>query len=121
MLRKISVLDKTCRSIQQKQINLVIMMKVAIIAQTYRPMAMIPVYTIREGDFAGTSGGSGFGTWGNAKNPVALLSRKQNNRNNNVNIFGNVYAELDMSNHFTVRSSFGGNLNTSNTYILSIY
>jgi len=88
----------------------------AIIAQTYRPMALIPVYTIREGDYAGTSGGSGFGTWGNAKNPVALLDRNKNNRNNNVNLFGNVYAEIDFAKHFTVRSSFGGNINTSNTY-----
>ena len=87
-----------------------------IIAQTYRPMALIPVYTIREGDFAGTAGGSGFGTWGNAKNPVANLTRNQNNRNNNVNLFGNLYAEIDFAKHFTVRSSFGGNLNTSNTY-----
>jgi TonB-dependent starch-binding outer membrane protein SusC len=88
----------------------------AIIAQTYRPMSLIPVYTIREGDFAGTAGGSGFGTWGNAKNPVALLTRNRSNRNNNVNLFGNLYAEIDFAKHFTVRSSFGGNLNTSNTY-----
>jgi TonB-linked SusC/RagA family outer membrane protein len=88
----------------------------AIIAQTYRPMAMIPVYTIKQGDFAGTAGGSGFGTWGNAKNPVALLSRTRNNRGNNINIFGNVYAEIDFLKHFTARSSFGGNINTSNTY-----
>lgn len=88
----------------------------AIIAQTYRPMAMIPVYTIRNGDYAGTAGGSGFGTWGNAKNPVALLDRTKRNRNNNVNLFGNIYVEIDIAKHFTARSSFGGNLNTSNTY-----
>jgi TonB-linked SusC/RagA family outer membrane protein len=88
----------------------------AIIAQTYRPMALIPVFTIKEGDYAGTAGGSGFGTWGNAKNPVAILDRNKKNRNNNVNLFGNVYAEIDFAKHFTVRSSFGGNLNTSNTY-----
>jgi len=88
----------------------------ALIAQTYRPMALIPVYTIRDGDFAGTYGGSGFGTWGNAKNPVAVLERNRSNRNNNVNLFGNLYAEIDFAKHFTVRSSFGGNLNTSNTY-----
>jgi len=90
----------------------------AIIAQTYRPKSIIPVYTIREGDFAGTAGGSGptTGTWGNAKNPVALLERNRSNRNNNVNLFGNVYAELDFAKHFTARTSFGGNINTSNTY-----
>lgn len=88
----------------------------AIIAQTYRPMSLIPVFTIREGDYAGTAGGSGFGTWGNAKNPVAVLERTRSNRNNNVNLFGNLYAEIDFAKHFTVRSSFGGNINTSNTY-----
>ena len=88
----------------------------AIIAQTFRPMSLIPVFTIREGDYAGTAGGSGFGTWGNAKNPVAVLERNRSNRNNNVNLFGNLYAELDIAKHFTVRSSFGGNINTSNTY-----
>ena len=87
-----------------------------IISQTFRPMAMIPVYTIREGDFAGTAGGSGFGTWGNAKNPVALLTRTRSNRNNNVNLFGNLYGEIDFAKHFTLRSSFGGNINTANTY-----
>jgi hypothetical protein len=79
-------------------------------------MALIPVFTIREGDYAGTAGGSGFGTWGNAKNPVAVLDRNKNNRNNNVNLFGNVYGEIDFAKHFTIRSSFGGNLNTSNSY-----
>ncbi len=88
----------------------------AIIAQVYRPMAMIPVYTIRPGDFAGTAGGWGYGTWGNAKNPVALLTRNKNNRNNNINVFGNVYAEVDIAKHFTARSSFGGSVNTSNAY-----
>ena len=88
----------------------------AIIAQTFRPMSLIPVFTIREGDYAGTAGGSGFGTWGNAKNPVAVLERNRSNRNNNVNLFGNLYAEIDFAKHFTVRSSFGGNINTSNTY-----
>ncbi len=90
----------------------------AIIAQTYRPKATIPVYTIRAGDFAGTAGGQGpsVGTWGNAKNPVALLYRTRNNRNNNVNIFGNLYAEVDVARHFTARSSFGGNINTANQY-----
>jgi TonB-linked SusC/RagA family outer membrane protein len=88
----------------------------AIIAQTYRPMAIIPVYTIKEGDFAGTAGGSGFGTWGNAKNPVAVLYRTKDNRSNSVNGFGNLYAELDLLSHLTARTSFGGALNTANNF-----
>lgn len=88
----------------------------SIIAQTFRPMAIIPVYTIVPGDFAGTSGGWGFGTWGNAKNPVAILSRNQNNRNNSVNLLGNLYAEVDFLGHFTARTSFGGIINENNRY-----
>lgn len=89
-----------------------------IIAQTYRPKAIIPVYTIRQGDFAGTAGGQGpsVGTWGNAKNPAAILYRTRNDRNNNVNMLGNLYAEVDFARHFTVRTSFGGIINTANNY-----
>ena len=85
----------------------------SVITQTFRPSAIIPVYTIHPGDFAGTAGGSGFGTWGNAKNPAAILYRNRNNRMTNTNIFGNVYAEIDFIRHLTFRSSFGGALNTS--------
>ena len=85
----------------------------SIIAQTFRPMSIIPVYTINAPDFAGTAGGTGFGTFGNAKNPLALLYRNQDNRNRGTNLFGNVYGEFDFLNHFTFRTSFGGGLNSS--------
>ena len=88
----------------------------SIIAQTSRITSIVPVYTINGTDFAGTAGGSGLGTWGNGKNPLAQLYRARNNRNNNVNLFGNVYAEIDIAKHFTVRSSFGGSLNTNNAF-----
>jgi TonB-linked SusC/RagA family outer membrane protein len=88
----------------------------SVIAQTFRPMSIIPVYTIRNGDFAGTLGGSGFGTWGNAKNPLAVLYRAQNDRQNSTNIFGNVYAEVDFTRHITARTSFGGSINTGHNY-----
>lgn len=88
----------------------------AIIAQTFRPMSIIPVYTIVPGDFAGTAGGSGFGTWGNAKNPLAVLYRNRNNRNNDINLFGNVYMEIDLLSNLTFRSSFGGAINTNNSF-----
>jgi TonB-linked SusC/RagA family outer membrane protein len=70
-------------------------------------LPIIPVYTIK-GDFAGTKGSE----LGNADNVVALRDRAKNNRNNNFSIFGNIYAELDILNHFTLRSSFGGNYGT---------
>ena len=88
----------------------------SIIAQSSRITSIVPVYTIIPGDFAGTAGGTGPGTWGNGKNPLAQLYRTQNNRNNNINLFGNLYAEVDIANHFTVRSSFGGSMNTNNAF-----
>ncbi len=88
----------------------------SIIAQTFRPMSTVPVYTINGKDFAGTAGGTGLGTFGNAKNPLALLSRNQNNRNRGTNLFGNVFAEVDFLGHFTFRSSFGGGLNYNNYF-----
>lgn len=84
----------------------------SVIAQTFRPMSIIPVYTIN-GNFAGTAGGTGFGTFGNAKNPLAVLSRQQNNRGKGTGIFGNVYGEVDFLDDFTFRTSFGGSLNSS--------
>ena len=85
----------------------------SVIAQTFRPMSIIPVYTINGTDFAGSAGGTGFGTLGNAKNPLAILSRNQNNRNRGTSIFGNVYGEFDFLKAFTFRTSFGGGLNNS--------
>ncbi|MEN9570204.1 MAG: hypothetical protein RL172_1435, partial [Bacteroidota bacterium] len=93
----------------------------AIIAQTFRPLSIQPVYTIREGDFAGNVGSRGLGNFGNAKNPVASLYRNRNNRGNNINIFGNVYAEVDFLGHFTARTSFGGTNNTTNYYSFPWY
>lgn len=88
----------------------------SVIAQTNRITSIVPVYTSVQGDFAGTLGGSGFGTWGNGKNPVAQLYRAKDNRSNNINFFGNVYTEVDFAKGFTFRSSFGGANNTNNFY-----
>jgi len=86
------------------------------ISQTFRLMSIVPVYTIVPGDFAGNKGGPGVGTWGNSKNPLAQLYRSRNNRNNNLNLFGNVYAEIDFAQHFTIRTSFGGTINNNNAF-----
>ena len=88
----------------------------SVISQTFRLMSIVPIYTIQPGDFAGNRGGPGQGTWGNSKNPLAQLYRKKDNRNNNVNLFGNVYGEADFLQHFTYRSSFGGSINNQNIY-----
>jgi TonB-linked SusC/RagA family outer membrane protein len=88
----------------------------SVIAQTFRPMSIVPVYTIRNGDFAGNLGGPGAGTWGNSKNPLAGAYRTKDNRDNNLNLFGNVYAELDLATHFTARTSFGGSMNNESAF-----
>jgi TonB-linked SusC/RagA family outer membrane protein len=93
----------------------------AIIAQTFRPLSILPVYTIKDGDFAGNVGSSGFGFFGNGKNPLAILHRNKDNRSKNINLFGNVYAEIDLFKHFTLRSSFGGTINTNNSYSYPFY
>ena len=81
-----------------------------VIAYSYRSQPIIPVYDIM-GNFAGSRGGIG-----NSHNPVSARIRGKADRNNNYNIFGNVYAELDLLKHFTARTSFGGQINIGNYY-----
>jgi TonB-dependent starch-binding outer membrane protein SusC len=71
----------------------------------YRMPGIVPVYDVK-GNFAG--GGSQ--SLGNAPNPVAIMSRTQNNKGNNWQVSGNVFAEVDFLKHFTARTSFGGNV-----------
>ncbi len=69
----------------------------------FREDAIIPVYDIA-GNFAGTKSQD----LGNARNPYADIYRTKDNKNNNWDINGNVYAEVDFLKHFTARTSFGG-------------
>jgi TonB-linked SusC/RagA family outer membrane protein len=80
-----------------------------VISMSYRESPLIPVYDIM-GNYAGT-GSQGLG---NAQNPVANGRRIHDNKGNNWQINGNVFAEVDLLNHFTARTSFGGN--TDNYY-----
>jgi TonB-linked SusC/RagA family outer membrane protein len=77
----------------------------------YRMPAIVPVYDIR-GNFAG--GGSQ--SLGNASNPVAVMARTKDNRGNNWQVMGNVFAEMDIAKNFTLRSSFGGSVDFFNSY-----
>ncbi|MCX2739526.1 SusC/RagA family TonB-linked outer membrane protein [Pontibacter anaerobius] len=79
------------------------------INMAYRQQTIIPVYDIM-GNFAG-SFGSGLG---NARNPVAQLDRIKNNDVLNNRLFGNVFAEVDLLNDFTARTSFGGEMYNNN-------
>lgn len=72
-------------------------------------LAIVPVRNIA-GDWAGSKG-----NWG-GKNPVALLFRKKDNRDNNIGFFGNIYGEIDLYPGLMFRSSFGGSIGTRNTF-----
>jgi TonB-dependent starch-binding outer membrane protein SusC len=75
------------------------------ISMSYRQNPIIPVY-----DIAGNFAGTGSQNLGNAQNPVAIMRRTHNNKGNNWQINGNVFAELDLLRHFTARTSFGGTI-----------
>ncbi|TPE44036.1 SusC/RagA family TonB-linked outer membrane protein [Pontibacter mangrovi] len=81
-----------------------------MINMAYREQTIIPVYDIM-GNFAGSFGNG----LGNARNPVAQLDRIKNNRSLNSRLFGNVFAEADLLQHFTLRTSFGGEMYNTNT------
>lgn len=69
----------------------------------FREDAIIPVYDIM-GNYAGTKSQD----LGNARNVYADIARTKDNRNNQWDITGNVFAEVDILKHITVRTSFGG-------------
>ncbi len=89
------------------------------ISNIYRQMPIIPVY-----DIAGNYGGMFAGPdLGNAQNPVAMQMRTINNKNNVLNVIGNVYAEIDLLQHFTARTSIGGSISNrfSDTFAFNRY
>lgn len=76
------------------------------ILQAFRMPSIIPVYD-EFGGYAGTAS-RGFN---NPRNPVASRDGQDNNRNFNANAFGNVYAEWDILDDLTFRTSAGGQYN----------
>ncbi|WP_121356987.1 SusC/RagA family TonB-linked outer membrane protein [Flavisolibacter nicotianae] len=64
---------------------------------------IIPVYDIM-GNFAGTKSQG----LGNAQNVYANVYRTKDNRGNQWDFSGNVFAEVDFLKNFTVRTTFGG-------------
>ncbi len=71
-------------------------------AQSYRMVPYLPVY-----DINGNFSGNGVGNSGNGTNPVANLSRSQNNRFDGFNFIGNAYASVNFLNDFVLSTSFG--------------
>ncbi|WP_026953372.1 SusC/RagA family TonB-linked outer membrane protein [Algoriphagus mannitolivorans] len=76
------------------------------ILQAFRMPSIIPIYD-EFGGYAGTAS-RGFN---NPRNPVANRDGQNDNRNFNANAFGNVYAEWDIIDNLTFRSSIGGQYN----------
>lgn len=74
----------------------------SLVLNSVRLMPFIPVYDIK-GGWGGTAG-SGAGTAGNTP---AELFRAKDNRNREVRLFGNVFAEVDLIKGLTARTSFG--------------
>ncbi|HEX9513020.1 MAG TPA: TonB-dependent receptor [Puia sp.] len=78
------------------------------IGVAYQVPNIIPVHDIA-GNYAGTISQG----LGNQSNPVAIQQRQANNINQDYNISGNVFAEVDFLKHFTARSSVGGTVDYS--------
>ena len=77
------------------------------ILQAFRMPSIIPVYD-EFGGYAGTAA-KGFN---NPRNPVASRDGAVNDRNFNGNFFGNIYAEYDLIDGLTARTSLGGQYNS---------
>jgi TonB-linked SusC/RagA family outer membrane protein len=79
-----------------------------VLAQLYRIPAIIPVYDVA-GNFAGNQGNIG-----DARNPVAELTRAANNKNRTLRAFGNAYLEVDILKDLTAKSLVGIDYTTNN-------
>jgi len=73
------------------------------ILQAFRMPSIIPVY-----DEFGGYGGTAAKGFNNPRNPVATLDGGKDNRSHGVGLFGNLYAEYDLIQGLTLRTSLGG-------------
>ncbi|RAJ28547.1 TonB-dependent receptor [Pedobacter cryoconitis] len=73
------------------------------IGHAFREQPIIPVRDIM-GNFAGSYGGN----LGDAYNPVAMQERTKDNKSQQNRLFGNIFAEADLTDFLTIRSQFGG-------------
>jgi len=76
----------------------------------YRIQPIVPVYDVSGTTFAGTRGTD----LDNSRNPVADLWRNKDNIQKEVRLFGNAYAELDILENLTAKTSFGIDYNIFN-------
>lgn len=78
------------------------------ISFAYRVPPITPVYDIR-GYFAGSPT-----VLDNSRSPVAELYRNKDNKNIEIRLFGNAYAEVDILKNLTARTQFGIDYNLFN-------
>jgi TonB-linked SusC/RagA family outer membrane protein len=83
------------------------------ISYAYRMDPQIPVYDIA-GNYGGTYDGPGGEPLGNSSNPVAVLNQLTHQQYRDWNVQGNMFAEVDLFKHFTVKTQYGGDI--SNQY-----
>ncbi|SHN23349.1 TonB-linked outer membrane protein, SusC/RagA family [Mucilaginibacter sp. OK098] len=83
----------------------------AVIAHAFREQPIIPVYDIK-GNYAGSDGPG----LGDSANPVAIQQRTKNDKSLSYRLFGNAFAEADLVKSLTLRTSFGGELNSSTAH-----
>lgn len=69
----------------------------------FRIQPIVPVYDVSGTTFAGTRGTD----LDNSRNPVADLWRNKDNVQKELRIFGNAYAEVDILENLTAKTSFG--------------
>ncbi|MBS1596960.1 MAG: TonB-dependent receptor [Bacteroidetes bacterium] len=69
----------------------------------YQLPNIIPIH-----DIAGNYAGGISNGLGNASNPVAIQERQADDVNQNYQISGNVFADVDFLKHFTIHTSLGG-------------
>lgn len=102
---------------RRQVVNTPVQAEGGVIAQVYKIAPIVPVYD--EGTSIGLDGernsfgGSKSANTGNAANPLAALYRGQDNKNNNLNILGNVYAELEIMDNLTFKTTYSVDLNNS--------
>lgn len=76
----------------------------------YRIQPIVPVYDVSGKNFGGTRGTD----LDNSRNPVGDLWRNKDNVQREVRIFGNAYAEVDILENLTAKTSFGVDYNIYN-------
>ncbi|HZY79062.1 MAG TPA: TonB-dependent receptor [Cyclobacteriaceae bacterium] len=76
----------------------------------FRIQPIVPIYDVSGQTFGGTRGTD----LDNSRNPVADLWRNKDNRQKNVRLFGNAYAEVDILDNLTARTSIGMDYNNYN-------